>query len=49
MMGPMRSGRFTTLVNLGYTYAQVIEQEMIDLRNLALELLQTIEKEIETG
>ena len=48
-MGPMRSDRFTTLVNLEYTYAQAIEQEMIDLRNLALELLQTIEKEIETG
>lgn len=47
MMQAMTSDRFTTLVNLEYTYAQAIEQEMIDLRNLALKLLQTIEKEIE--
>lgn len=49
MIEAMESDEFTTLVNLEYTYAQAIEQEMIDLRNLALELLQSIEKEIENG
>jgi len=49
MMRAMRSDRFTTLVNPEHTYAEAIEQEMIDLQNLALKPLQTIAQEIEVG
>jgi hypothetical protein len=39
MIEAMDSDRFTTLVNLEYTYAQIVEQETVELRGLAEDLI----------